>query len=80
MIEIQRIKENKAEVIEGLKKRGIDSAQDVEHILSTDQEWRDAKTALQELSANLNAISKQVGKCYSSGEREKADELKQKND
>ena len=33
MIEIQRIKENKAEVIEGLKKRGIDSTKQVEQIL-----------------------------------------------
>ena len=79
MIEIQRIKENKAEVIEGLKKRGIDSIKEIEQILLTDQEWRNEKTALQELSANLNMISKQVGQCYSSGEREKADELKQQS-
>ena len=79
MIEIQRIKENKAEVIEGLKKRGIDSTKEIEQILLTDQEWRDEKTALQKLSANLNMISKQVGQCYSSGEREKADELKQQS-
>tara|TARA_B100000674_G_C37943544_1_gene963785 strand:+ start:1267 stop:2538 length:1272 start_codon:yes stop_codon:yes gene_type:complete len=79
MIEIQRIKENKAEVIERLKKRGIDSTKEIEQILLTDQEWRDEKTALQKLSANLNMISKQVGQCYSSGEREKADELKQQS-
>lgn len=79
MIEIQRIKENKAEVIEGLKKRGIDSAKDVEQIIETDQEWRNAKTALQDLSSSLNNISKQVGQCYSSGEKEKAEELKQKS-
>ena len=79
MIEIQRIKENKAEVIEGLKKRGIDSTKEVEQILLTDQEWRDAKTALQELSSSLNMMSKKVGQYYSTGETEKADELKQQS-
>ena len=56
MIEIQRIKENKAEVIEGLKKRGLDYEKDIEKILTLDQQWRDAKTELQETSANLNTI------------------------
>ena len=76
MIEIQRIKENKAEVIEGLKKRGLDSEKDIEKILTLDQQWRDAKTELQETSANLNTISKKVGKLFSTGERDQAEELK----
>ena len=76
MIEIQRIKENKAEVVEGLKKRGVDSENDIENILNIDQEWRNSKTALQELSANLNTISKEVGKLFSSGKREEAETMK----
>ena len=79
MIEIQRIKDNKEEVIEGLKKRGIDSAKELEKILEIDQAWRSAKTLLQEVSASLNTISKQVGQFYSSGDREKAELLKKKS-
>ena len=67
MIEIQRIKENKAEVIEGLKKRGLDSEKDIEKILTLDQQWRDAKTELQETSANLNTISKKSGQTFQHG-------------
>ena len=76
MIEIQRIKENRAEVIAGLKKRGLDSEKDIEKILIVDQQWRDAKTELQETSANLNTISKEVGKLFGSGERNQAEALK----
>ncbi len=76
MIEIQRLKENRAEVLEGLKKRGINSEQDVDKILMFDQQWREAKTKLQETSANLNTISKEVGKLFSTGERDKAEGLK----
>ncbi len=76
MIEIQRIKENRAEVIAGLKKRGLDSEKDIEKILIVDQQWRDAKTEHQETSANLNTISKEVGKLFSSGERNQAEVLK----
>ncbi|MDG2154071.1 MAG: serine--tRNA ligase [Crocinitomicaceae bacterium] len=76
MIEIQRIKENRAEVIDGLKKRGLDSEKDVEKILKVDQQWREAKTELQETSASLNTISKEVGKLFSSGERDQAEEMK----
>ena len=43
MIEIQRIKENKSEVIEGLKKRGIDSEKEIDNILGIDQDWRISK-------------------------------------
>ena len=78
MIEIQRIKENRAEVIAGLKKRGLDSEKDIEKILIVDQQWRDAKTELQETSANLNTISKEVGKLFGSGERNQAEALKPK--
>ena len=79
MIEIQRIKENKAEVVDGLKKRGIDSEKDIELILNIDQEWRAAKTSLQELSTHLNTVSKQVGQHFSAGQREQAEELKTKS-
>ena len=79
MIEIQRIKENKAEVVEGLKKRGIDSEKDIENILNIDEEWRNSKTSLQEVSANLNSIAKQVGQLFSSGQRDQAEVLKIKS-
>lgn len=79
MIEIQRIKENKSEVIEGLKKRGIDSEKEIDNILGIDQDWRISKTELEEISAQLNTISKEIGKLFSSGQRDQAEELKTKS-
>ena len=42
MIEIQRIKENKEEVLLGLKKRNMDMGENIEHILKLDMDWRES--------------------------------------
>ena len=65
MIEIQRIKENKSEVIEGLNKRGIHCEKEIDNILEIDQDWRNAKTELQDVSTKINAISKDIGRFFS---------------
>ena len=64
MIEIQRIREQKDEVLNGLSKRNIDATKEVEQILILDKEWRGQKTALQNLEAELNMISKQIGQLF----------------
>jgi len=79
MIEIQRIKENKEEVLLGLKKRHINFEKEIDRILNLDNEWREAKTNLQSLETELNSLSKQIGKLFSTGEREQAEELKTKS-
>lgn len=76
MIEIQRIKENKSEVIEGLNKRGINCEKEIDNILEIDQDWRNAKTELQEVSTKINTISKEIGRLFSSGDKEQAQVLK----
>ena len=74
MIEIQRIREQKDEVLNGLSKRNIDATKEVEQILILDKEWRGQKTALQNLEAELNMISKQIGQLFSTGKKEEAQE------
>lgn len=76
MIEIQRIKENKSEVIEGLNKRGVNCEKEIDNILEIDQDWRNAKTELQEVSTKINTISKEIGRLFSSGDKEQAQVLK----
>ena len=78
MIEIQRIRERKEEVLEGLLKRNIDATKEVTQILTLDQEWRSQKTALQNLEAELNTISKKIGQLFSTGKQAAAQELKTK--
>tara|TARA_B110000046_G_scaffold176826_1_gene202928 strand:- start:637 stop:1914 length:1278 start_codon:yes stop_codon:yes gene_type:complete len=78
MIEIQRIKENKEEVLLGLSKRNIDAKQEVEQIIALDHDWRLKKTQLQDVETELNAISKQIGVLFSTGKQEEAKVLKSK--
>ena len=78
MIEIQRIRERKEEVLEGLLKRNIDAKKEVTQILTLDREWRSKKIALQNLEAELNTISKKIGQLFSSGKQAEAQKLKTK--
>ena len=78
MIEIQRIREQQDEVLNGLSKRNIDATKEVEQILILDKEWRGQKTALQNLEAELNSISKQIGQLFSAGKKAEAQEMKAK--
>lgn len=78
MIEIQRIREQQDEVLNGLSKRNIDATKEVEQILILDKEWRGQKTALQNLEAELNTISKQIGQLFSAGKKAEAQEMKAK--
>ena len=78
MIEIQRIRERKEEVLEGLLKRNIDAKKEVTQILTLDREWRSQKIALQNLEAELNTISKKIGQLFSSGKQAEAQKLKTK--
>ena len=78
MIEIQRIREQQDEVLNGLSKRNIDATKEVEQILILDKEWRGQKTALQNLEAELNTISKQIGQLFSAGKKAEAQKMKAK--
>lgn len=78
MLEIQRIRTEKEAIIEGLKKRNLDVTPIVNSILSKDQDWREAKTELETISAELNQISKTVGDLFRQGKQAEADEAKAK--
>ena len=78
MLEIQRLRTEKDEVIKGLSKRNIDATETVEAILAKDTEWRGKKTELEAISAELNRISKQVGEFFQQGKHAEANEAKAK--
>lgn len=78
MIEIQRIKEKKDEVLKGLGKRMFDASEALEEIISLDSMWREKKTELQNVETELNSISKQIGVLFSTGKQKEAQSLKEK--
>jgi seryl-tRNA synthetase len=78
MLEIQRIRTEKEAVIEGLKKRNFDATPIVEALLTKDQEWRETKSELETISAELNKISKLVGELFQQGKAAEANDAKEK--
>ncbi len=78
MIEITRIRANKEAVIEGLKKRNIDVTSTINTLLEKDGLWREDKTQLEAIAAELNIMAKSIGELMKSGKTEEANEAKAK--
>jgi seryl-tRNA synthetase len=76
MLEIQRIRNEKEAVINGLKKRNIDVEPILNTIIEKDKEWRLHKTELEEILASMNKISKSIGELYQKGLHDEANKLK----
>ena len=77
MLEIQRIRNEKESVLQGLKKRNIDASQAIDKVLLIDQEWRSNKTELDKLSSELNLLARTIGEFFKSGKVAEANELKE---
>lgn len=80
MIQVDRIRNNREEVVEGLRKRNWSDEKLtlLDSIVSTDDKRKKLKTSLDQLNADNNKLSKEIGNCYKSGKREEAEELKAK--
>lgn len=76
MLEIQRIRQEKEAILAGLAKRNIDASQTIATILETDQNWRAAKTDLDQVAAQMNQLARSIGELFKSGQQAKADDLK----
>lgn len=78
MLEITRIRTEKEQLIEALKKRNIDVTDTMNQIIEKDQQWRSKKTALETIAADLNKIAKEIGDLFKSGKTSEAEAAKQK--
>jgi len=61
MIDIQRIRTSKEEVIELLSRKNVPK-EIVEKAFALDEEWRSKTTEVEQLKARKNALSKEIGK------------------
>lgn len=79
MLQTNFIRENRKFVEEGLMKRGWTEKQFaiLDRIIETDDNRKKSKTQLDQLNAKVNKISKEIGQLYKSGERSKAESMKQ---
>ena len=76
MLEITKIRENKDIIVNGLKKRGIDADTMIEDLLSLDTKWRGLIATLQDIQAESNSISKQIGLFFREGKQQEAEKAK----
>ena len=78
MLQVTDIRENKEKYIKALAKRGVDASSVFEEVLSLDEERRSSQAQLDEVLAQSNSYSREIGKLFQSGETQKANELKEK--
>lgn len=79
MLQVAFIRENKEIVLAGLAKRNLKNAEElVAKTIAADEERRAIQSKLDAILAESNKLSKDIGQLFKSGERQKAELLKQK--
>ncbi|PZD78502.1 serine--tRNA ligase [Mesonia sp. K7] len=78
MLQVAHIRENKEAYIKALTKRNFAAQEVFEQVLELDEKRRNTQTQLDQVLAESNKISKEIGQLFKSGEVQKANELKAK--
>ncbi len=78
MLQLAVIREHKERVIKALAKRNLDAKNLVEAVLDLDEKRRATQVELDTVLAESNALSKEIGEMMKSGEKAKAEIVKQK--
>ncbi len=77
MLQLQYIRDYKEAIIEALDKRTIDAKPMLDRVLELDSNRRKTQTQLDESSARMNQLSKEIGGMYKSGKAPEAEALKE---
>ena len=78
MLQLGFLRANKAAAIERLSKRMDNAEFNIENVLELDASRRNTQTEFDKTASALNALSKDIGMLFKSGQVEKANLLKQK--
>ncbi|MDG1189323.1 MAG: serine--tRNA ligase [Flavobacteriales bacterium] len=78
MLQINYIREHKAEALERLKKRNIEVDKLFNEIIEKDDLRKDTQSKLDNVLSQSNQIAKEIGQYFKNGEKEKAEEAKLK--
>ncbi|NRT14611.1 seryl-tRNA synthetase [Flavobacterium sp. 28A] len=78
MLQIAFIRENQEKVIQALAKRNLDVKNVVEEVVQLDEKRRATQVALDNVLAESNKLSKDIGELMKAGEKAKATILKEK--
>ncbi|WP_037317801.1 serine--tRNA ligase [Salegentibacter sp. Hel_I_6] len=78
MLQVNNIRENKEEFINALKKRNFEAESILEEVLQLDEKRRATQAKLDDILAESNRLSKQIGMMFKNGEHQKANLIKEK--
>lgn len=78
MLEVAQIRAHKEAFTKALSKRNIDAAALLEQVITADESRRSSQAKLDEVLAESNTFSKEIGMLFKSGETQKANLLKEK--
>jgi len=78
MLQVAFIRENKEDIIARLAKRNIDATEMINEAITLDEDRKAIQTKLDNSKAESNALSKEIGNLFKSGEVQKATLLKEK--
>ncbi|HET7361032.1 MAG TPA: serine--tRNA ligase, partial [Salinimicrobium sp.] len=78
MLQITNIRANKETYIKALKKRNFDAEAVFSEVLKLDETRRATQSELDDILAESNKLSKEIGLLFKNGETQKANLLKQK--
>ena len=79
MLQIAFIRENQEKVLKALAKRNMDAKPIVEQAVQLDEKRRATQAEMDSILSESNKLSKDIGELMKSGEKAKAEILKQKN-
>ena len=76
MLELNRIRTSKDEIILALAKRNIDAREMLDRILVLDAKWRSKKQELDGVLEESNTLAKTIGQCFKEGKVDEGNALK----
>ena len=76
MLTLQRLRDDRDAVLAALAKRHVDAASTIDQILELDAQRRAAQTELDQVLAESNALSRQIGGLMREGKRDEAEAIK----
>ena len=79
MLQIAYIRENQEKVVKALAKRNLDAAEMIQNVIDLDEKRRSTQVELDNILAESNKLSKEIGELMRNGEKAKAEILKEKS-
>ena len=74
MLTLQVLRNDRAALEQALSKRGIDAAPMLDRILALDEERRHTQKEVDDLKAQQNSASREIGELFKSGQKEEAEQ------